>query len=56
MEWFISNWEMITAVITAIMGIITDIVLGTLPDKVTKYPGALLSLGHKMYMHGKEFK
>ena len=31
-----------------------DIILGALPDKIVKYPGAALSVAHKLHQYGKE--
>jgi len=33
-----------------------DIVLGALPDKYVKWPGVILSVGHKLHQYGKEQK
>ena len=33
-----------------------DIILGALPDKFVKYPGAILSVAHKLHQYGKDFK
>ena len=31
-----------------------DITLGALPDKIIKWPGLILSVGHKLHQYGKE--
>ena len=31
-----------------------DIMLGALPDKFVKWPGLVLSIGHRLYEYGKE--
>jgi len=33
-----------------------DLIAGWLPDKYTKYPGLILKLANKMYLHGKVSK
>lgn len=53
MEWFLALTvlEQVGIVLGAF-----DIVLGTVPDSVTKYPGILLSLAHKLHQYGKDVK
>ena len=31
-----------------------DIILGALPDKYVKWPGATLTVAHKLHQYGKE--
>jgi|GEM_PF-5953944 len=49
MEWFLDNYAMIGFVLGGI-----DIILGALPDKVVKWPGATLAVAHKLYAYGKD--
>lgn len=49
MKWLAENYVTIGLTLGAI-----DIVLGGLPDSVTKYPGALLKIAHKLFAYGKE--
>ena len=53
MEWFIGLelFEQIGVALGAL-----DIILGALPDKYVKYPGAILSVSHKLHQFGKEQK
>jgi len=51
MEWFFENLDKIGMVLGAL-----DIVLGSLPDKVIKWPGIMLSVGHQLHQYGKTQK
>lgn len=51
MEWIIANWVAIGLGLGA-----ADIILGGLPDKVTRYPGGLLKIAHELYTYGKNVK
>ncbi|MEA2065886.1 MAG: hypothetical protein U9O65_02105 [Thermotogota bacterium] len=49
MEWLLANWVGIGIALGAL-----DILIGALPDKISKYPGGILSVAHKLYEYGKE--
>ena len=51
MEWLIANYVTIGLVLGA-----ADIILGGLPDKVTRYPGCVLKIAHELYAYGKNVK
>jgi len=51
MEWLVANWVTIGLGIGA-----ADIIVGALPDKYAKYPGAILKVAHKLYTFGKTKK
>jgi len=51
MGWFFENLDKIGMVLGAI-----DIVLGSLPDKIIRWPGIMLSIGHQLHQYGKEQK
>ena len=53
MDWFtgLELFEQIGIALGAL-----DIILGALPDKYVKYPGAILSVGNKLHQYGKEQK
>ncbi len=49
MDWFIENLDKIGILLGGV-----DIVLGSLPDKIIRWPGIMLSIGHKLHQYGKE--
>ena len=51
MDWIIANWVVIGMGLGA-----ADIILGGLPDKITRYPGAILKICHNLYEYGKVSK
>jgi hypothetical protein len=52
-EWFMSLelWQMLGITLGAL-----DIILGAIPDKYVKYPGALLSVAHQLHQYGKDVR
>jgi len=50
-NWFIDHLIEIGIILGAM-----DIIVGALPDKIAKYPGAILAVGHQLYGYGKEVK
>jgi hypothetical protein len=48
MKWVVANWDLIGMALGAL-----DIIIGGLPDKIAKYPGAILTVAHKLYSYGK---
>ena len=38
----------------ALLGVLADLLAGTLPDKYAKWPGAILTVANKAYMNGKQ--
>lgn len=51
MEWLVANYVTIGLVLGA-----ADIILGGLPDSVTRYPGAILKIAHELFAYGKVIK
>jgi hypothetical protein len=51
MEWIMNNWDLIGIGLGTL-----DIIIGSLPDKIAKYPGAILTIAHKLFMYGKTHK
>jgi len=51
MDWIFENLDKIGMILGAL-----DIILGSLPDKVIRWPGIMLSIGHNLYKYGKEQK
>ena len=48
MDWIFSHWAEIGQAIGML-----DIICGSLPDKIAKYPGMILTVAHKLYAYGK---
>ena len=44
-------FESLDVILTA-MGV-TDIILGSLPDKICRWPGVILSIAHQLHQYGK---
>jgi len=51
MEWIFENLDKIGMILGAL-----DIVLGSLPDKIIKWPGISLGVAHKLHQYGKTQK
>lgn len=51
MDWLFENLDKIGMILGAL-----DIILGSLPDKIIKWPGLTLSIFHKLHQYGKEQK
>lgn len=51
MDWIFDNLETIGMILGAL-----DIILGALPDKVIRWPGIVLSIGHQLHQYGKDQK
>ena len=49
MDWIFENLDKIGMILGAL-----DIVFGGLPDKVCRWPGLVLTIGHRLYEYGKE--
>ncbi|GAG12830.1 unnamed protein product [marine sediment metagenome] len=49
MDWIFDNLYNIGIILGAL-----DIVFGALPDKIIKWPGIILSIGHQLHQYGKE--
>ena len=52
-EWFLTLelWAQIGVVLVAL-----DIILGALPDHMVKWPGAILSVAHRLHQYGKDVR
>ena len=51
MEWFFEWLPQMGIILGAL-----DIILGGLPDKFVRWPGIILTIGHRLYQYGKEQK
>jgi len=49
MDWIFENLDKIGMILGAL-----DIVFGGLPDKLCRWPGLILTIGHRLHEYGKD--
>jgi len=49
MDWLFENLDKVGVIIVAM-----DTMFGALPDRITRWPGILIGVCHKLYQYGKE--